>query len=117
MGHVASFLLDPLNITGIQKPLEKRPSAPTPPPAYVPPSPQKQDIQGFIAGMGGLDNAVNRMGRKDGKTAADAPPPPPPSWVYTPGKGPQFQQHVQDPNKGMGNYVSTFDAPYTKNRF
>jgi hypothetical protein len=108
-----AFLLDPLNITGIQD-TPAPPRGPGAPPAPVVPPPQGLQLDMSNPPPYGV-TAGNADGRPERPQAGFLQPmlgnenPFQPSWQYVQGKGPQWQS--QDPQGSPA-----FNAPFKGNR-
>lgn len=137
--NYGAFLLDPLNLTGIQN-LGTAPGAPPPaaPPPQGPPLlyPELQPdlnlnaqpppgvgpsgdangrtTKGFLQGMLGQDFKMP-LGRAMAPAGYSPAPPPPSQWTYQQGKGPVWQSYEK--GRTQSEYKPVFNAPFTGNRF
>ena len=135
MFNLGAFLLDPLNISGMQTP--QRPQAPAPPQGVPMLYPELQPdldpnqvlnpppgmgpsgdadgrtTKGFLQGLLGKDFQMG-PGRQfaPGHQAA---PPPPSQWTYQQGKGPVWQGYEK--GRTQSEYRPVFNPTFTGNRF
>lgn len=137
MFNLGAFLLDPLNISGMQTPqAPQRPqgappsAAPgmlypelqpdlnpnevlNPPPGGPSGDADGRTTKGFLQSMLGKDF---QMGPGRELAPGWQPPPPPPSqWTYQQGKGPVWQGYEK--GRTQSEYKPVFNPTFTGNRF
>lgn len=140
MYNYGAFLLDPLNLTGVQDmvkpqgaPAQPDPNAPRPgmtypgiqpgsldlslqPPPGVGPSGDAngRTTKGFLQSMLGQDFQMG-PGRALAPPGYQPAPPPPSQWVYQQGKGPVWQGYEK--GRTQSEYKPVFNPTFTGNRF